>query len=85
MASWGLGGRVPAGLRPSKRVSSEIDASCLAAADVSVHLRCRGGGMPEQLLDDAQVGAPVEEVRRVAVAQRVSIPFWQIKTFAPIS
>lgn len=45
------------------------------AQAVSGHVRidfgCGDAGMPEQLLDDAQIGPVLEQVRREAMAQHV--------------
>ena len=62
-----LGGHV------RQRVGCKVHASRFLLANVSVHLRGAGRGMTEQFLDDAQVCAAVQEMGRVAVAQRVRV------------
>src|SRR6187551_352810 len=48
-----------------------VDVPDPLAGDVRVELRGGDTRMAEQLLDDAQVGSPLEEVRRERVAQGV--------------
>ena len=63
---------------------AEADSSCSRmgiavgggeslAADMGVALRGRHIGVTEQLLHRAQIGAPVEKVRREGVSQRVRV------------
>jgi hypothetical protein len=42
-------------------------------ADVRVDLRGVGGTVPEEILDDTQVGAAIEEVRSEGVAEEVRV------------
>ena len=46
-----------------------VDAAQPFAVDVAVDLRRRQGAVPEQLLDRAQVGAALQQMRRERVAQ----------------
>ena len=48
-----------------------VDLADPLAGQVGVDLRCRDTGMTEQLLYDAEVGSPLQEVRRVRVAEGV--------------
>ena len=57
------------GLGP--RVRPSVDLPDAFAGDVRVDLRRADTGMPQQLLDDAQVRAALEQMRREGVAQRV--------------
>ena len=50
-----------------------VDAPQPARVDVAVDLRRRERGVPEQLLDRAQVGAAFEQVRRVRVPEPVRV------------
>src|SRR5690348_16591868 len=50
-----------------------IDASQPAPVDVAVDLCRREGAVAEELLDDAEVGAALEQVRREGVAQAVRV------------
>ena len=50
-----------------------VDAPKAARVDVAVDLRRRERRVPEQLLDDAEVGAALEEVRRERVPQAVRV------------
>lgn len=50
-----------------------VDLTDVAAVEVGVELRRGDVGVAEKLLDDAQVGASLEHVRREAVAQRVRV------------
>ena len=56
---------------PGPRMGPSVDAAQAARRDVRVDLRRRQVGVAEELLDDPQVGAAVEEVRGERVAQRV--------------
>src|SRR5699024_2494494 len=61
-----------AGARPTLREKSSdrsrmrtlVDVAERVGGDVGVDLRGRDGGVPEQLLHDAHVGAALEQVRR---------------------
>ena len=60
------------GIPPGREWMARIDQRDQArAVDVGVDLRRRDVGMAEQRLQDAQVGAPFEQVRREGVAQDV--------------
>ena len=50
-----------------------VDLPQSLGVDVAVHLRRRERGVAEQLLDRAQVGAALEQVRRERVAQAVRV------------
>ena len=54
-------------MRPFVDLEQSIDA------DVRVALRRRQAGVAEELLDRAQVGAGVEQMRRAGVAERVGV------------
>ena len=41
--------------------------------DVRIDLRCRNVGVAEHFLDDAQIGAVPQEMRREAVSQKVRV------------
>jgi hypothetical protein len=53
------------------RMSAIVDAPQPLPVDVAVHLGRRQGRVAEQLLDDPQVGAALEQVRRERVAKAV--------------
>src|SRR3954451_5759235 len=53
------------------RVAGRVDLSQPVDGHQRVHLRVRHRGVSEQLLDDAHVGAAVEQVGREGVPQRV--------------
>ena len=53
------------------RMGPAVDVPDPLAGEMRVELRGGDTRMPEQLLDDAQVGAALEQVRRERVAQRV--------------
>ena len=55
------------------RVRAVVDPAQAARVDVAVDLRRRERRVAEQLLDRAQVGAALEEVRRVRVAEAVRV------------
>ncbi len=62
--------------RPSARglgtgMGGLVHAHQLGGVDLGVDLRRRQAGMPEQLLDGAQVPSPAEEMGREGVAERV--------------
>jgi hypothetical protein len=50
-----------------------VDAPEAAAVDVRVDLRRRERAVAEELLDHAQVGAALEQVRREGVAELVRV------------
>ena len=50
-----------------------VDAAEAARVHVAVDLRRRERRVPEQLLDDAEVGAAFEEVRRERVPEAVGV------------
>src|SRR5690348_12869278 len=50
-----------------------VDTAQPLRIDVRVHLRRRQRAVPEQLLDRAQVGAALEQVRREGVTQTVRV------------
>src|SRR5258708_39117465 len=52
-------------------VALVVDAEHLLRADVSVPLRRGKGSVAEQLLDRAEIGAVIEEVRREGAPQAV--------------
>ncbi len=58
---------------PAPGVGIVVDRAQALTADMSVPLRRRQVGMAEQLLHNSQVGASVEEVGGVGVAQRVGV------------
>src|SRR6185503_15207754 len=69
-----FGGRRPAPAPGSgARVRAVVDAAQAAGVDVAVDLGRRQRRVAEQLLDRAQVGAALEEVRRVRVAEAVRV------------
>src|SRR5207302_2535704 len=49
----------------------EVDLSPAAVGDVGVALRCPEIGMPEHLLDAAEVGASLEQMRRKRVPEEM--------------
>src|SRR4051794_39626804 len=55
------------------RVRLEIQLAPPAVGYVGVELSCRQIGMPEHLLDRAQVGASLEQVRCEGVPQEVRV------------
>src|SRR5262249_10118873 len=55
------------------RVRSVVDTAQPPSVDVAVQLRRREGAVAEQLLDRAQVGATLEQVRRKRVPQPVGM------------
>ena len=61
----------PGDLRPGVRAI--VDAAQPATVHVAVDLRRRERAVPEQLLDHAQVGAALEEVRGERVTQAVRV------------
>ena len=61
------------GLPPRVRVSAEVDLASPAIRDVRVALGRAEVGVAEHLLDAAEVGAALEEVRRERVAQQVGV------------
>ena len=63
----GSGGR----LADRPRMGAAVGRPEAARRDVGVDLRCREALVAEKLLDDPQVGAAVEEMRREGVAQGV--------------
>ena len=62
---------VPAG--HDRGMTVVVDAAEAARVDVAVDLRRRERGVPEQLLDRAQVGAALEQVRGVRVPEPVRV------------
>ncbi len=50
-----------------------VDFHQTLGIDRGVHLRCRQGGVAEQLLDGAQVAAASQEMRRERVAERMRV------------
>ena len=58
-------------LFPAPRVRLPVDLQQLRGVDVRVALRRAQARVPEQLLDRAQVGAALQQVRRERMAQRV--------------
>ena len=50
-----------------------VDRTQALLADMSVDLRRLEAGMAQQFLDDAQVGAPIEEMGGEGVPQRVGM------------
>ena len=55
-------------------VRRQVHAAHVRAVDVRVELGGRDVGVPQELLDNAQVGAAFKQVRRNAVPQRVRMP-----------
>ena len=54
-------------------MGSVIDLAQASAVDVAVHLGCREGAVPEQLLDHAQVGAALEQMGCERMAEPVRV------------
>jgi hypothetical protein len=54
-------------------MASVIDLAQAAAVDVAVHLGCREGAVPKQLLDDAQVGAALEQMGRERMPEAMRV------------
>ena len=57
----------------SSRMGRIEDASQPLSTHVSVYLRRGQVGVAEQLLNRPQIGAPVEQVRRERVSERVGM------------
>src|SRR5438067_13003945 len=55
------------------RVGTVVHLSQSPGVDVCIHLRRRQGGVSEQLLDRAQVGTALEQMRREGMAQAMRV------------
>jgi hypothetical protein len=71
LQTWLYGFRTLLPSAPCMRVRLEVDVPAAAVAHVRVQLRRREVGVPEHLLDAAQVRAPLEQVGRERVAQEM--------------
>ena len=59
--------------RMRQRVRGVVDLEQVIGRDVGVALRRRERRVTEELLDRAEIGAAVEQVRRARVAERVGM------------
>src|SRR4051794_7756995 len=55
------------------RMGAIVDPPQALAVDVAVHLRGRERRVPEQLLDDAQIGSALQQVRRERVTEAMRV------------
>src|SRR5262245_22973364 len=73
----------PRNVPPARvRVAAEVDVSAAAVRDVCVELGRAEVGVPEHLLDAAEVGAALEQVCRERVPQQVRVDAFRLEARA---